>query len=240
MPYSVNVCNDIEYGLLDSERYMGNGDFWYLANQGNIWNWVDVDSEWAKANKLSSGTLYFMDTDNLKFLYKLPRLLITRNRVRDAMRVIWNLKFKEENGQAGYISEDPNEGSNWSPLTALSKERFQSPYGNPAVSLLEVLSNITDAVMDSLLPGILNLVPWWAYLAAAGYTGIRTRNTLPSKPTFKSVKVETYAYGLGTALLAYRAIKSYQAAKSDEINGTTKRRPRMARRAIVYPQQSLN
>lgn len=239
MPYPTQLCNYIEQGLLDSEAYMRSGDAWFLANQNNLWTVQSVNSEWAKANNLSSGNLYFVDTDNLKFIFKLPRLLITRSRVREVMKVLWDLKYQEQGGQPGYVSQSPNEGETWYPLTAIADDKLTSAYGNPVVSILEMVANILDATIDALLPNVLNLVPWWGYVAAAGYTGYRTRQDLPRKPSFKNVKLETYAYGLGTAFLLYRSYRSFE-AKQDRVSGIAgHRRTRVSRRRAM-PQINLN
>ncbi len=232
IPYKREFCNYIEYGLLDSVRYMQGDDAWYgdSVNQGYLWRAVKDTEDFAKVNELSSGNLYFMDTDNLKILFKLPRLLVTRSRVRDAMKTIWKLKYQEQGGQPGYISENPDGGDTWYPLTALADSELTTAYGNPVVSLLEMIANLLDAALDVLLPNILNLIPWYVWVGGAGLTGLKTKQTLPSKPSLKNIKPQTYLWGLATAFLLYRAYRSHE-AKANRIDGIGQRKPRVARRA---------
>lgn len=244
IPYKRQVCNDVENGLLDSEKYMGNEDAWYGASTPEQYLWLTLPEtdKFAKDNQLSSGNLYFLDTDNLKMLFKLPRLLITRSRVREAMKLIWRFKYEEQGGNPGYIVQDPDSasGTTWYPLTALADGKVRSDYGNPVVSLLDMVSNLLDATFDALLPGLANLIPWWAYLAAAGYTGIKAKQSFPKKFDLQKVDIKTYGFGLATVFLAYRAYRSWdaKAERNDQVAG--RRKPRVARKTIVYPKQSLN
>lgn len=224
-PFPSDLCNQIQLGLEDGRKWMKSGDV--LGQNGYDWG-VAPASDFTE-NDLEAGNLYFIDLDKGNVLFRLPQYLITRDRVAKVMHLIWGFKYSEQGGVPGYISTGTDGAATWYPLSALSTLKMEFGINNPVLAPLEWLLGLLDSLIDSVLPNVLNIVPWQLYVAAAGYTGIKTKQTFPGKPTLKTVKLETYAYGLGTGYLAYRALKSYKAkqARNETINGLpsgTKRR----------------
>lgn len=85
------------------------------------------------------------------------------------------------------------------------------------------------------------LVPWWVYGTVAGYTAFKFKDSLPggNLDKIKDANTTTYAYGLGTAYLLFRAYKSFEANKGNNaITGTTRRPVRRMR--LRLPPVSQN
>ena len=217
-PFKSDDCNAVYAGIQDSLKYARPNDEWQM-------NWLNIGTYPLSAqNKVSDGDVLFLDNTNGQVLFRLPWYYVSRDRVKAIMRLCWKLKYGEQNGAPGYIIEDTDENgvpqTDFFILPALTDEQFRSELSiNPFFSPLEILANGLDALLDNILPDVLSLIPWWAYLGGAVYTGYKTKETLPrGKFKLKKTNIKTAAYGGGTAFLLHRAFKSYQAKKNREEN----------------------
>lgn len=214
-PFTSDECNAIWQGIMDSLQTIRPNDEYQF-------NWLNMASfpQIVSQNNASDGDVLFTDRDNGQVLFRLPWYYVNRERVAKIMKLCWRMKYSTTNGAPGYLIEDTDENGvpqqDFFVLPALTDEQFRSELSiNPFVSPLEILANGLDALLDSILPNVANLIPWWAYAGAAVYTGYKTKETLPKgKFSIKKTNLKTAAYGGGTAYLVHRAVKSYQAKQN--------------------------
>lgn len=213
-PFKRDKCNQIYLGAKDAERYMGNNDEWEM-------NWINAQSfaQIVEKEKASDGDVLFMDAQTAQVFFKLPGFFVDRENVTKVIRLMLKFKYQDNGGVPGYVVNDPQSDENgefWS-MAALETSGFRSKFGiNVFGSPLAALMGFIDSAIDDLIPDLTDLVPWFVWAIAAGYTGLRTKQTLPAKPTIKNVGAQTYAYGLGTGYLLHLAIKSAKAKKARE------------------------
>jgi len=207
-PYPTQICNDIEEGILAAVQAQDDDDDFSIGVDGYLWAVLPEDGEYAQANELEAGNLVFVDDDNDVILFALSRWLVTKNRVRDVAKLCLSYEYQVLDGNPGYIVRDGSleEDGTWYPLAALSPAQFRAAVGNPFFSILEMAANAIDGILDGLLPDVLNLVPWWGYVAGAGYTAVRAKEE-------KMVSQKSLFIGL-TGYLGFRAYRSYE-AKND-------------------------
>jgi hypothetical protein len=217
-PFKSDACNAIWAGLQDARRFMRPQDEFDFQ-------WLNIGTYPLSAqNNVTDGDVLFVDGENGQVLFNLPWYYVSRERVATVMKLAWRMKYSTQNGNPGYIIEDLDENgvpqTDFFVLPALTDEQFRSELSiNPFLSPLEALANGIDALLDNILPDVANLIPWWAYLGGAIYTGIKTKEAIPAgKFTAKKINVKVAAYGGGTGYLLHRARRSYQAKQNRQAN----------------------